>query len=717
MNRDFLKTEYYQNRELSWIQFEHRVLNESREEELPILERLKFVSITSSNLDEFFMVRVAAIKDMVHAHYRKKDFSGLTPKMQLQEVHQAAHVLVKEEYQIYNKTLSPVLQEKGIYIYHEYDALNQKQKEYVQKFFMENIYPVLTPMALDAHRPFPLVKNQSLNIAAMIQQKKKHSVIKPTEKSGMIFATVQVPEGLPRLILLPETKEGRKCFVLLEQVIEHNLSRLFLDFHVVCTCPYRVIRNADLSFDEDEVADLLKEIQRQLVRRQWGEVIRLEVEQGTDRRILRYLTEKLGVEKQEIYHVDGPIDLTFLMKLYAKEGMEELRQPLFLPQQNPRLQKGYDVFAEIRKGDIFLSHPYESFQPVVDFIRQAAEDENVLAIKQTLYRVGGNSPIVSALTKAAENGKQVTVLVELKARFDEENNIGWAKKLEKAGCHVIYGLVGLKTHCKIALVIRREKNGMVRYVHVGTGNYNDSTAKLYTDCGILTCRESFGEDATSLFNMLSGYAEPSSWKEFFVAPIWLRETFVSLINQEILHAREGKKACIIAKMNSLCDGTIIEKLYEASCAGVEIKLIVRGICCLRAGVSKVSENIQVSSIVGNFLEHSRIFYFYNDGSPKFYMGSADWMPRNMDRRIELLFPVKDLQIQKRLYHILQVLLQDNRKAYYMEADGEYRRKSVSDKKLGAQEQFCEEAMKAAFNQLPEKEERIFGDVGRKETDE
>ncbi len=385
------------------------------------------------------------------------------------------------------------------------------------------------------------------------------------------------------------------------------MAQLFLNYDLVCAYPYRIMRNADLSFDEDEASDLLKEIQKQLAKRQWGEVIRLEIEHKADKRLLQVLKEQLAVSGKDVYEIAGPLDLTFLMKMYGLSGCDDLREKLFVPQKNPRILPGESIFDEIKKGDIFLTHPYETFDPVVDFIKQAAVDPDVLAIKQTLYRVSGNSPIIAALAKAAENGKQVTVLVELKARFDEENNIVWAQKLEKAGCHVIYGLVGLKTHCKIALVVRREEDAITRYVHLGTGNYNDSTAKLYTDCGIFTCNENYGEDATAVFNMLSGYSEPARWNKLVVAPIWLRDRFIALIDREIAHAKEGKEAYIVAKMNSLCDRQIIEKLYEASSVGVEIYLVIRGICCLRTGIPGVSEHIHVTSIVGTFLEHSRIF--------------------------------------------------------------------------------------------------------------
>ena len=630
----------FDNRELSWLKFEQRVLNEATNKELPILERLKFVSITSSNLDEFFMVRVASLKDMEHAGYTKPDIAGMTPTEQLILINEKTRELVDFQYSTFSRSLMPILKEKGILIYDKYEDLNAEQLKYIDSFFMSQVYPVLTPMAFDASRPFPLIRNKSLNIAALIE-KKKDALVAGSNNDDVEFATVQVPSVLPRFVSLPSDEGKHDCFILLEQIIERNMDKLFLNYNVVAASPYRIMRNADFSSDEEGAEDLLLEIEKQIKSRQWGEVIRLEVESSINKKLLAILKKNLGVNEIDIYKIKGPIDLTFLMKLYGIEGHSELRSPSFKPQDNPRLKPGEKIFDEIKKGDILLHHPYETFDPVVDFIAQAAFDPQVLAIKQTLYRVSGNSPIIASLAHAAENGKQVTVLVELKARFDEENNIIWAKKLEKAGCHVIYGLVGLKTHCKIALVVRREEDGIKRYVHLGTGNYNDSTAKLYTDCGMLTCQDSYGEDATAVFNMLSGYSEPAAWNKLVVAPLWLRDTFIALINREIAHAKDCKEAAIIAKMNSLCDKEIIEKLYEASNAGVKIQLIVRGICCLKTGIPGVSENIKVTSIVGTYLEHARIFYFYNNGAENIFMGSADWMPRNLDRRVEIIFPVED----------------------------------------------------------------------------
>ncbi len=704
---DFNRQEYYENRELSWLKFDARVLNEARDKSIPVLERAKFISITSSNLDEFYMVRVASLKDMVHAGYKKRDIAGMTAKEQLNAINQETKRLVELQYSTYNRSLLPLLNAEGIYIIDEHEILTESQQAFVDVYFRDCVYPVLTPMAVDASRPFPLIRNKTLNIAALLKSRKgeKQEVLKNKkdgDKVETMFATVQVPGVLPRYVELPN-EEGKRTFILLEQIIERNIQKLFSNYEVVCAYPYRIMRNADLTIDEEEASDLLKEIQNKLKMRQWGEVIRLEVEEGIDKKLLTFLREELKVADEDIFKISGPIDLTFLMKMYGLEGYDKLRYKPYVPQRVPEIEPGINIFDRIRQGDIFMHHPYQTFEPVVDFIRQAASDPDVLAIKQTLYRVSGNSPIISSLAHAAENGKQVTVLVELKARFDEEHNIVWAKKLEQAGCHVIYGLVGLKTHSKIALVVRREEDGIRRYVHLGTGNYNDSTAKLYTDCGVFTCKESIGEDATAVFNMLSGYSEPLSWNELILAPYWLRTKFLKLIKREIKHAEAGEEAHIIAKMNSLCDQEIIASLYEASSKGVKIDLIIRGICCLKVGIPGVSENITVRSIVGNFLEHSRIFYFHNGGDTEIYMGSADWMPRNLDRRVEIIFPVLEDSIKEKALHILQVELQDNVKAHVLTLEGEYIKIDKRGKNLvNSQKQFCEEAKKMVpvTKQLP-----------------
>ncbi|MCI6433006.1 MAG: RNA degradosome polyphosphate kinase [Oliverpabstia sp.] len=702
-NTQYAKPEYFWNRELSWLGFDERILDEARDKQIPLFERLKFMSITSSNLDEFYMVRVASLKDMVHAGYEKPDIAGMSPKVQLRHISVRTHNLVEDQYQVYSKSLLPALKKIGLHIINNHEDLTDEQAVFVDRYFEDNIYPVLTPMAMDSSRPFPLIRNKTLNLGALIRKKESKK-----NKEALEFATVQVPSVLPRFVELPMDENGERYVILLEEIIERNIGKLFLSYDVVCTHPYRIMRNADLTIDEDEAADLLKEIQKQLKRRQWGEVIRLEAEAGMDSRLLDILRTEFHIKDEDIFSINGPLDLTFLMKMYGLDGFDSYKTPKYTPQQVPALRNEDDIFTNVRKGDILLHHPYYTFDPVVDFVKQAAKDPDVLAIKQTLYRVSGNSPIIAALAQAAENGKQVSVLVELKARFDEEHNIVWAKMLEKAGCHVIYGLLGLKTHSKITLVVRREEEEIRRYVHLGTGNYNDSTAKLYTDCGILTCNEKIGQDATAVFNMLSGYSEPSTWNKLVVAPLWMRNRFLHLIEMEAEHARKGQKAHIIAKMNSLCDQEIIAALYAASAAGVKIELIVRGICCLKTGIPGISENITVRSIVGNFLEHARIFYFYSNGQEEIYMGSADWMPRNLDKRVEIIFPVEDENIKKELMHILDVQLSDNTKAHLLQPDGSYMKPDRRGKApICAQDFFCKEAIERNKKSDDTKEYRVF----------
>ena len=698
--KSYEKPEYYVNRELSWIKFNERVLSEARDKTLPLFERLKFLSITSSNLDEFYMVRVASLKDQVHAKYTKADISGLTPREQLRSISEKTHELVQVQYSTYNRSLLPTLKKAGLHVIEEHEMLTDAQKEYVDQYFEENVYPVLTPMAMDSSRPFPLIRNKTLNIGALIAKKDRKK-----EEKILEFATVQVPSVLPRVVLIPGGKNDKQSVIFLEELIERNIGKLFLNNDVVCAHPYRIMRNADLSIDEDEAEDLLVEIQKQLKKRQWGEVIRLEVEEKMDSRLLKILKSEFEIKEEDIFTIPGPLDLTVLMKLYGLDGFEDYKASGYTPAPVAAFRGYESIFDRIREGDVFVHHPYMSFDPVVKFVQQAAKDPSVLAIKQTIYRVSGHSPIVAALAQAAENGKQVSVLVELKARFDEENNIVWAKKLEKAGCHVIYGLVGLKTHSKITLVVRREENGIRRYVHLGTGNYNDSTAKLYTDCGIFTCDARIGEDATAVFNMLSGYSEPKYWNKLIVAPLWMKDRFLKMIELEANHAKEGKEARIMAKMNSLCDPKIMEALYHASACGVKIELIIRGICCLKVGIPGVSENITVRSIVGDFLEHSRIFYFYNNGAEEVFMGSADWMPRNLDRRVEIVFPVEDEKIKREVIHILDVELADNRKAHILQPDGTYIKPDRRGKVLiNSQQEFCTEAQEQAKD--PGKKDRL-----------
>ncbi|MCQ2509175.1 MAG: RNA degradosome polyphosphate kinase [Lachnospiraceae bacterium] len=712
------KPEYYRNRELSWVSFNERILGEARDKENPLFERMKFMSIVSSNLDEFFMVRVASLKDMVNTNYEKPDIAGMTPKAQLKELSVRTHDLVQAQYNSWNRSLLPSLEKKGLHIISRYDKLTAEQAAFVDQFFDEMVYPVLTPMAMDSARPFPLIRNKSLNIGALLSKKeegdwlskatgkdKKKKKNKPAE---LEFATVQVPSVLSRFVKLPQGEKEGTYVILLEEIIEKNIQKLFMSYDIVCTCPYRIMRNADLSIDEDEAADLLVEIQKQLKKRQWGEVIRLEVEERIDKRLLKILKNEFKIKDEDIFTINGPVDLTFLMKMYGLEGFDEYRNKPYTPAKVPALMNDDDIFTNIRKKDILLHHPYTTFDPVVQFVQQAAKDPAVLAIKQTLYRVSGNSPIVAALAQAAENGKQVSVLVELKARFDEENNIVWAKTLEKAGCHVIYGLLGLKTHSKITLVVRREESGIRRYVHLGTGNYNDSTAKLYTDLGLLTCDARIGEDATAVFNMLSGYSEPSRWNKLIVAPIWMKERFLFMIRMEEENAKKGLEAKIIAKMNSLCDPAIISALYSASAAGVKIDLIIRGICCLKTGIPGISENITVHSIVGNFLEHARVFYFYSNGFEEVYMGSADWMPRNLDKRVEIVFPVEDPDLKKEVMHILDIQLTDNIKRRVLLPDGNYEKIDRRGKTpLSAQDFFCVEATERAVVPADPMNGRVF----------
>ena len=694
---DFQDPESYVNRELSWLSFNARILEEARDKRNLLFERLKFLSITSSNLDEFFMVRVASIKDMIHAGYEKPDFSGMTPKEQLSAIQKKTHEMVAQQYSTLQRSLLRELREKGLLLLSSWEDLTEAEALYLEQYFTNEVYPVLTPMAYDSSRPFPLVLNKTLNLAALVRQKKG------SQKNGTAakpdFAMVQVPSVIPRIVELPEREakdgDGKKLrpVILLERVIEHYIHRLFPNYDVLCTAPFRIMRNADFTLEEDEAEDLLEEIRRQLKKRRWGEVIRLEIDERAEKKLVRILREELEVTDEDIYYIGGPLDLTFLMKLYGISGFDRLRDEKYIPQPVPALQNEDDIFASIRKEDIFLHLPYESFEPVVDFVRTAARDPLVLAIKQTLYRVSSTSPIIAALEEAAGNGKQVTVLVELKARFDEENNILWAKRLEKAGCHVIYGLLGLKTHSKITLVVRREEEGIRRYVHLGTGNYNDSTAKLYTDCGIFTADPRIGEDATAVFNMLSGYSEPAGWNELACAPLWLRGWLLKKIRRETENALSGKPASITAKMNALCDPEVMRELYRASEAGVRIDLIVRGICCLRAGVPGLSENIHVRSIVGRFLEHARIMRFENGGDPLYFMGSADWMPRNLDRRVEIVFPVLSEENKRRVQHILDTELSDTLKAHELCPDGSYAKPDLRGKqKLSAQALFMQEAV-------------------------
>ena len=684
----------YINRELSWLKFDERILEEARDKSNPLFERIKFLGITMSNLDEFFMVRVASLKDMVEAGVTTKDIAGMTPKAQLEAVSEASQRLAVTAYNTYNHMIIPALRNEGIELIEDHTRLSAQECDFVDRYFEESVYPVLTPMAVDSSRPFPLISNKSLNIAAIMRIGEGRLLKSDTPRDTM-FATVQVPSGLPRVIELPSygAEDDTRRLVFLEQIILRNIQKVFTGYEIICTSVYRVTRSADFAIDEDDTDDLLSEIEKQLKERRRGRAVDLELDLSADKRILKRLQDELELDDEEIYKINGPIDLAFVMKLYGLEGVEHLKEKAYNPPQPVLAFEGEtDYFDVISRGNVIMHHPYESFTPVVNFISQAATDPDVLAIKQTLYRVSGDSPIIKALARAAENGKQVTVLVELKARFDEENNIVWARMLERAGCHVIYGLVGLKTHCKITLVVRKEPDGIRRYVHMSTGNYNDSTAKLYTDVGMFTCSEQIGEDATALFNMLSGYSEPRGWNKLSAAPLWLKDRFLYLIGRETENAKAGREAKIIAKINALCDPDIIAALYEASCAGVKIELIVRGICSLRAGLKGISENITVRSIVGFYLEHARIFYFLNDGKEEYYLASSDWMPRNLERRVELLFPVERPELREKLHHILDLQLRDTAKAHIMDKNGDYQRIDRRGKEtICAQLEFSKEA--------------------------
>ncbi|MCX8128799.1 MAG: RNA degradosome polyphosphate kinase [Clostridia bacterium] len=693
----------YFNRELSWLEFNERVLLEASENnnENPILERLKFLSIVSSNLDEFFMVRVASLYDQMRASFNEPDPSGMLPNEQIGHIAQRAQKMVNDQYNCYNRSLIPKLKKEGILFLKEKD-LDDRQRAYLDKYYKEMVYPVLTPVVVDRSRPFPLVLNKSLNIALLLENEDEEG------EDDIIFGMVQVPSVLDRLVRVP-SENSKDCFVFLEDIVKMNIDTLFTGHKVITIACYRVTRNTDQGLDEEDAEDLLEAIQEFIKKRKWGMVIRLEIEKEMDENLLSILKEEFEVPVGNVYKINGPLDLTFLMKISSLPEYDHLRYSTYQPQPVPELADKDDIFSAISGKDILLHHPYQSFDPVVELVRCAAYDPKVLAIKQTLYRVSGNSPIVEALAQAAENGKQVTVLVELKARFDEQNNIIWAKRLEMAGCHVIYGLVGLKTHCKMLLVVRSEEDGIKRYVHLGTGNYNDITARFYTDIGLLTADPYIGADTSAIFNMLSGYSRLSSMYKLDVAPVNLRNRFASLIKREAENARNGKGSRIIAKINSLVDDKIIKELYKASCAGVKIDLIVRGICCLKPGVKGLSENITVRSIVGRFLEHSRIFYFYNDGDELMLLSSSDWMGRNLDRRVELLFPLEDRNVFKTVKDILDVYMKDNVKARILDMDGNYRKVQKRGKKpLNSQEYFCEQAVKAT--QILTREKNSFKDL-------
>ncbi len=640
----------YKNRELSWLDFNFRVLEEAFKEETPIAERLNFLGISASNLDEFFMVRVAGVINEAVASNKKVDYSGLSPKQLLIKTTLKIKEFLEKQYECFEEKIKKPLKKEGIVIVNNIKKLSSEQKIEIQDYFEKTIYPLLTPLAIDKSRPFPQILNKTLNIAVRIEK---------NEKSN--FAVVQVPAALPRFLEIQNKIKDlkvKRTYVFLEDIIIDNIEKLFTPYKVKAAFPFRITRNSDLNIDEAR-ENLIIAVQKSIKKRKRGNPVRLEIFKNSDIKTKKFLINILNVPKSDVYDVPGPIDLTFLTQLACEESMDLYRFPKMEPMDPPRdFLECEDIFNHIKKKDRLIHCPYESFNPVLKLIQAASKDEYVLAIKQTLYRVSEDSLIIDALIKAAESGKQVTVLVELKARFDEENNILWAKKLEQAGCHVIYGLPGLKTHCKLLLIVRKEENKIIRYVHMSTGNYNDSTAKVYTDIGFFTCKEPFGEDASALFNLLTGYSRPEKYKKIVVAPTGIRGFLNGMVQKEIENKQKSLPNGITIKVNALVDVEIIKLLYKASRAGVKINLIVRGICCLVPGIKDVSENIRVFSIVGRFLEHSRIYKFENSGEALVFLGSADLMPRNLDRRIEVIFPVEDLCLKKRLLKILETLLSD-----------------------------------------------------------
>ena len=702
MDVDVKNHRYYLNRELSWLQFNLRVLQEAVDPNNPLLEKLKFLAITSSNLDEFFMIRVAGLKHQKENGVTRRDIAHMTPAEQLENISDTCQKLVARQYKYLNMILKE-LRTEGLYFIHPEEA-SDNQKKWMEDYFERQVFPVVTPMAVDSSHPFPFLASKSLNLALLLERNERDLSVDEENDIDVKTAIVPVPSVLPRIIRLPDNPEtpGRHDFVLLEQVLRHFASRFFIGYDLLEAHPFRITRDADLYIDEEDAQDLVVEVEKQLKKRQRGEAVRLEFERGASRFMQRFMTQEMNLGKEDMYEIDGPLDTTVFFGFCGIKGYDSLRYPEAHPHRPwSMLQLEKDshrnIFDLIREKDLLVHLPYESFDDsVVNFVASAAADKDVLAIKQTLYRVSSSSPIIQALEKAAQNGKQVTVLMEVKARFDEANNILMARRLEKAGAHVIYGLVGLKTHSKCTLVIRREMDGIHRYVHVATGNYNASTAKLYTDLGIFTCNDRFGSDASAFFNLLSGYSDPPIWDSFIVAPINLRQRCMELIDREIHFAQQGEPAHMVAKMNSLLDKEIIAKLYEASRAGVKIELIVRGICVLIPGIPGISDNITVRSLVGRFLEHSRVFWFANGGREELYIGSADWMPRNLNDRVELMVPVKDPELCQRLKNMVRLELADNQKAHIMQSDGTW----VKD--IAPVERVCAQA---EFQRLAEKRDR------------
>ncbi|MGE6516810.1 RNA degradosome polyphosphate kinase [Lysinibacillus sphaericus] len=693
---EIAKPQYYNNRELSWLAFNERVLEEAEDVNNPLLERLKFLAIFSSNLDEFFMVRVAGLQDQVRAGFHKpENKSGLTPKEQLAKIAERTQALVRRQTEVYRHLIYDLLPQHNVHIADMKD-LTSTQKAFINEMFAETIFPVLTPVAVDAYRPFPTLLGKTLNLLVLLEQDESDS------ENRERVAIVQVPSVLDRYIKVPSL-EGETVVVLLEDVIVAHIDKLFYGYSVKSAQAFRLTRNADLTIHEEGARDLLVEIEKELKKRKWGVGSRLEVRVGEmNEEVLAYLLEEFEIEGTDVFHIDGPLDLTFMFSFVKgiAVGREHLEYESFIPQPPLDLQSDENIFEKALQQDIFFHHPYESFVPIVDFIAEAAVNPNVLAIKQTLYRVSGNSPIIQALKLAAENGKQVTVLVELKARFDEENNVHWAKQLEQAGCLVIYGMNNLKTHSKITLVVSRRNGKIERFVHLGTGNYNDATAKIYTDMGIITSDKEFGIDATNFFNYLSGYTEKPIFNHLVVAPFDIRDEFIRLMDEEIACHKKYGNGFIRAKMNSLTDKDLMMKLYEASIAGVKVELIIRGICCIRPGIPGISDNITVTSIVGRFLEHSRIYWFHHNGDNKVYLSSADMMTRNMIKRVEILFPVYASEAKARIIDIMNKQLEDTAKARIQDSNGKYHYKEFdrSEDPINSQEIFLKDALKPTLDE-------------------
>jgi polyphosphate kinase len=655
------------NRELSWIEFNSRVLEEGLDRTLPILERLKFLSIFSTNLDEFFMVRVAGLQEQLDTNPSTLSPDGLTATAQLRLISERLRPLIKKQTDCLIHEILPGLEQRGVKLV-AYNELGQQQRQEIDRFFVERVFPVLTPLAVDPGHPFPYISNISLNLGILLGP-----TIGSVEDEPR-FARVKIPPNVPRLVPVSGTTQ----FVLLEQLVSAHIATLFPKCAILECQPFRITRDADIEIEEDEAEDLLKSVEQTLRQRRFGFGVRLEVSSEMSTPMMDLLRRSLQLEEQDVYSVDGPLNIPDLMALYKLEIPAGKDKP-FEPMMPLLCREGETIFDAIRRQDILLHHPYESFMPVVDFFRSAARDPNVLAIKATLYRVGPESPVVKALIEAAERGKQVAVLVELKARFDEENNILWARRLEEAGAHVIYGIVGLKTHAKLTLVIRQEGNAIRRYVHLATGNYNPLTARIYTDVCLFSANPEFGADCSELFNFLTGYSGQTDYRKLVLAPVSLRERLVGLLRREAEHQKALRPAGILAKFNSLTDTALIEELYAASAVGVPIILLVRGVCCLRPGVPGLSENIQVASIVGRFLEHSRVYVFTNGGAEEMYGGSADWMHRNLNRRIEIVFPIDDPVLRSRVrQEILENALADNTKIRWLQSDGSYKRMHLDE---------------------------------------